>query len=84
MVGYAYHFRRSDTDEFIIVPKIDNFSAIPRWIADEIGTAAPFHELHLGPAGGLPGINERDLKTEIETYGYAVIQAHFELRGAIN
>lgn len=82
MIGYAYQFDGPDSDgQFIIVPKEDNFSAIPKWIAEKIGSAAPFRELRLAEAAGLPGMAEHDLKTEIEKYGYAVVQAHFELCG---
>jgi len=85
MIGYAYEFHQSDSDrEFIIVPKKDDFSAIPKWITDRVGTAAPFRELHLGTAAGLPGMTGRDLKTEIDMSDYAVVQAQFELRRRIN
>jgi hypothetical protein len=28
----------------------------------------------------LPGIDKKSLKSEIEKYGYAIVEAHFELR----
>ena len=85
MVVYAYLFKRSDSDsEFIIVPMGRDFSGIPRWIADKIGSRAPFPELHLDSEVPLPGVDDKSLKSEIEKYGYAIVEAQFELRLGIH
>ena len=81
MTVYAYLFKRSDSgSEFILVPMGKDFSKIPRWIAGSIGNRAPFPELHLNSDVPLPGIDKKSLKSEIEKYGYAIVEAHFELR----
>jgi hypothetical protein len=85
MVVYAYLFKRSDSgSEFILVPMGDDFSGIPKWIASKIGGRAPFPEIHLDSGVPLPGLNEKSLKSEIKKYGYAIVEAHFELRLRIN
>jgi hypothetical protein len=85
MTVYAYLFNRSESgSEFILVPMGKDFSKIPRWIAGSIGNRAPFPELHLTSDVPLPGINHKSLESEIEKYGYAVVDAHFELRLRVN
>lgn len=78
MIVYAYLFKRSDSgSEFIVVPMGRDFSGIPKWISDKIGRRAPFPELHLDSGVPLPGVNEKSLKSEIEKYGYAIVEAQF-------
>lgn len=82
MIVHVYQVK-DHPNTFLIVPKANDFSAVPAELRNQIGDVVPFKEIDLDCRVPLTGDSQDRIKAEINAKGYCMsgIEIKFTIQG---